>query len=66
MTQLTKYQTLDLSSVLDLRAMSSSPVLGSTLGVESTLQKKKKKINMVNVILCILAQLKRKKKNSQC
>ena len=37
--QSVKPPTLDLSSGLDLKVMSSSPVLGSTLGVESTLKK---------------------------
>ena len=34
--------TLDLSSGLDLRVASSSPALGSTLGMETTLKKKEK------------------------
>jgi len=40
--QSVKHPTLDLSSGLDLRVMSSSPTLGSMLGVEPTLKKKKK------------------------
>ena len=36
MGQLAKHLTLDLSSGLDLRVMSSSPTLGSTLGIEPT------------------------------
>ena len=39
--QSAKHLTLDLSSDLDLRVMSSSPMLGSVLGVEPTLKKKK-------------------------
>ena len=39
--QLIKHLTLDLSSGFDLRVMSLSPVLGSTLGMEPTLKKKK-------------------------
>lgn len=38
-----KNLTLDLSSGLDLRVGSSRPVLGSSLGMEPTLKKKKKK-----------------------
>ena len=34
--QLVKRPTLDLSSGLDLRVMSSSSAMGSSLGVEST------------------------------
>lgn len=34
MVQFVKHQTLDLSLSLDPRAVSSSPVLGSTLGME--------------------------------
>jgi len=40
--QLVKHPTLDLSSGCDLRVVSSSPPLGSTLGVESLLKKKTK------------------------
>ena len=36
MAQLVEHPTLDLSSVVDLRVMSSSPALGSMLGVEPT------------------------------
>ena len=36
MTQLVKRLTLDLSSGLDLRVVSSSPMLDFTLGVVST------------------------------
>ena len=39
---LVKHPTPDLSSGLDLRIVSSSPMLGSMLGVEPTLKKKKK------------------------
>ena len=35
-----KHQTLDFDSGVDLRVMSSSPVLGSVLGMKSTLKKK--------------------------
>ena len=38
-----KCPTLDLSSGLDLRVMSSSPALGSVVGVKPTLKKKKKR-----------------------
>ena len=41
MAQSVKRPTLDLSSGLDLRVMSSSPVLGSTLSTEPFLKKKK-------------------------
>ena len=34
MAQLVEHPTLDLSSGLDLRVVSSSPVLGSTLGMK--------------------------------
>jgi len=34
--QLVKHPTLDLSSGLDLRVVSSSPALGSTLSMETT------------------------------
>jgi len=40
--QSVKHLTLDLSSGLDLWVMSSNPVLGSTLGVEPTLKKKRR------------------------
>ena len=43
MAQLVKHPTLDLSSDIDLRVVSSSPVVGSTLGTELTLKKKKRK-----------------------
>ena len=43
MAWLIKHPTLNLSSGLDLRVMSSSPVLGSTLGVELTKKKKKER-----------------------
>lgn len=36
-----KYQTLDLSSNLDLRIISFNPALGSKLGTEPTLKKEK-------------------------
>lgn len=45
MAQLVKHPSLDLSSGLDLRVMSLSPVLGSMLGVElkkKALRKKEK------------------------
>ena len=34
--QLVKHMTLDLSSGLDLKVLSSNPALGSTLGMEPT------------------------------
>ena len=37
--QLVKHPTLDFTSGLDLRVMGSSPVLGSTLGMEPTFKK---------------------------
>ena len=37
--QSVKHPTLDLSSGLDLRVMSSSPILSPMLGVESTQKK---------------------------
>ena len=40
--QLVKHLTLDLSSGLDLRVVSSSPSLGSTLGMEPTQKQKQK------------------------
>ena len=40
MAQLVGHVTLDISSDLDLRVMSLSPVLGSALGVEPTEKKK--------------------------
>ena len=43
MAQLVKHLTLDLSSGLDLRVMSSSPVLGSTNAGHGAYFKKKKK-----------------------
>ena len=42
MVQSVKCLTLDLSSGLDLSVMSSSPMLGSVLGVEPTSEKRKK------------------------
>jgi len=42
--QLVKHLTFDLSSGFDLRVMSSSPMLGSVLGVEPTKKKKKKNV----------------------
>ena len=42
-TQSVKRPTLDLSSGLDLKIVSSSLALGSTLGMEPTLKKEKKK-----------------------
>ena len=41
MAQSVKRLTLDLSSGLDLRVMSSSPALGSRLGVEPTEEEEK-------------------------
>ena len=41
MAQPVKHPTLDLSSDLDLRAVGSRSTFGCTLGVESTLKKKK-------------------------
>ena len=41
MTQLVERLSLDLSSDLDLRGMSSSSALGSMLGIKPTLKKKK-------------------------
>ena len=43
MTQLVKGLTLDFSSGLDLRVMTSSPVLGYMLGVDPTWKKQKQK-----------------------
>ena len=43
MAQSVKRPTLDLSSGLDLRVVSSRPMLGSRLGMEPTSKKKKKK-----------------------
>ena len=40
MAQSFKHLTLDLNSSLDLRVVSSSPMLGSILGVKPTLKKK--------------------------
>jgi len=54
MAQLVKPPTLDLSSGLDLRVVTSSPTMGSTLGVVPT-QKKKKKIYNCKAILLILS-----------
>ena len=42
MTPLVKHLTLDLSSVLHLRILSSSPMLGSGLGMKPTLKNKNK------------------------
>ena len=42
MAWLGKHLTLDLSTGLDLRVVSSSPELDPTLGMEPTLEKKKK------------------------
>jgi len=39
--QSVKCPTLDLSSGLDLRVVSSNPMLGSMLGMEPTLKKKR-------------------------
>ena len=43
--QLVRFPTLDLGSGLNLRDMSSSPVLGSTLGMKPTLKKKRLETN---------------------
>ena len=43
MAQSLKRSALDLPSGLDLRVVSSSPELGSTLGMESALKKRKEK-----------------------
>ena len=43
MAQSAMHRTLDLSSGLDLRGMSSGPTLGFVLGVRPTLKLKKKK-----------------------
>ena len=43
MVQLVKHPTLDLGSGLDLRVVSSSPVLGSMLGMKPTFKKLKLK-----------------------
>ena len=43
MAQSVKHLTLDLSSGLDLRVLSSSPTLGSVVGVKPTSNKQKKK-----------------------
>ena len=40
MAQSVKHPSLDLSSGLDLRVMSSSPTFGSTMGVVSTQKNK--------------------------
>ena len=40
MVQSVRVSTLDLSSGLDLRVVSSGPMLGSMLGMEPTLKKK--------------------------
>ena len=48
MAQSVQRLTLDLSSGFDLRVMSSSPALGSTLIMEATLKKRKKKESMVS------------------
>ena len=49
--QLVKHLTLDLSSGLDLRVMSLSPVLDSTLEVEPTFKKKKVNATQIHVQL---------------
>jgi len=41
--QSVKRSTLNFRSDLDLKVISSSPALGSTLGMEPTLKKKRKK-----------------------
>ena len=45
MAQLVKHLTHDLSSGLDLRVLSSSPALGSALGMKPTLKKNKTKLS---------------------
>ena len=54
MAQSARHPTLDLHTGLDLRVRSSSPALGSSLGVEPTLKKKiknKKKKNHSKYVL---------------
>ena len=53
MAQSVKLPTLDLSSGLDLRAVTSSPMLGSMLGVVPTQRKKKKRLKIALLILMI-------------
>ena len=53
---LIKCPTLDLSSGLDLGVMSSSLVLGPTLGMEPTLKKKKKKKKDEETTFMIMAR----------
>ena len=43
LAQLVKHLSLDLSSGLDLRVMSLSPALGSTLGLEPTERRKRER-----------------------
>ena len=50
-----KRLTLDLSSGLDLRIMSSSPELGSMPAMEPTLKKKKKKKKFFfSLVMCLV------------
>ena len=42
-----RHLTLDLSSGLDLRVMTSSPALGSMLGIKPTLKNKEKNSNSI-------------------
>ena len=48
MGQSVKHPTLDLSSGLDLRVMSSSPILGSVLGMEPIRKKPKQTASILN------------------
>ena len=49
MAQSVKCLTLDFSSGLDLRVMSSSPALGSMLGMEPTFKKFCFNLNLINL-----------------
>lgn len=51
MVQSFEHLTHDISSDLDLRVVSSSPALGSLLGVEPTLKKEKKRCKLQSVCL---------------
>ena len=52
MVQLIKCPTLDLSSGLDLRIVSSSLALGSALSVKPTSEKKKKEKSIYTAFVC--------------
>ena len=54
MDQSVKHLTLDLSSGLDLRAVSSGPTLGFVLGVKPTFKKKKKVSFSFIIVLHVL------------